>query len=296
MFIYQEEGLPSQFYASPRGHQPTIASTNVQRDEISNVQPARNTTEGRSAFGGSQSASISASTNFNRIVEGVEKLVESDTYEAPPAMPQLPEFLRPTQPSSNVPYQTPMVPPGFGLQAPARSPTFAPFFTSSSIWSPSPPSLSHDVSQHRLDNTQALGPSSQISRGQDPYTLDTPSPSLAAFQSELSLQQKEMDGRSSTQFASTWTPQSISTPNRSFGVDLNLTACLRTVLLCFSIRSSHLQATISRLRIIMLLLLLPCLRLMRLIAGKVLKILLLVLVLLDSKRLPADRRVEISSV
>uniref|UniRef100_A0A093US81 Protein SMG7L n=1 Tax=Talaromyces marneffei PM1 TaxID=1077442 RepID=A0A093US81_TALMA len=212
LVIYNEEGLPSQFYASPRGHQPTIASTNVQRDEISNVQPARNTTEGRSAFGGSQSASISASTNFNRIVEGVEKLVESDTYEAPPAMPQLPEFLRPTQPSSNVPYQTPMVPPGFGLQAPARSPTFAPFFTSSSIWSPSPPSLSHDVSQHRLDNTQALGPSSQISRGQDPYTLDTPSPSLAAFQSELSLQQKEMDGRSSTQFASTWTPQSISTP------------------------------------------------------------------------------------
>ncbi|GAM34891.1 hypothetical protein TCE0_015r02774 [Talaromyces pinophilus] len=212
IFIYQEEGLPSQFYASPRGHQPAIPSTNVQRDEIRNAQRARNTIEGRSAFGGSQSASISASTNFNRIVEGVEKLVESDTYEAPPAMPQLPEFLRPTQPSNNFPYQTPMVPPGFGLQAPPRSPTFTPFFTSSSIWGPNPPSLSHDLSSQRLDNAQALGPGSQLSRGQGPYTLETPSSSLVAVQNELLLQQKEIEGRSSSQFGSTWTPPSISTP------------------------------------------------------------------------------------
>jgi hypothetical protein len=35
-------------------------------------------------FGGSQSASVSMSANMNPIVEGVERLVESDTYENPP--------------------------------------------------------------------------------------------------------------------------------------------------------------------------------------------------------------------
>jgi hypothetical protein len=214
MFIYQEEGLPSQFYASPRGHQPTISSTSVQRDEIRNAQRARNTAEGQSAFGGSQSASISASTNFNRIVEGVEKLVESDTYEAPSGMPQLPEFLWPTQASTNIPYQTPMVPPGLGLQnAPAQSPTYPPFFTNSSIWGPTHPSLSHDVSPQRLDTAQALGPGSQLLRGaQEPYMSSVPSPSLVALQNELLMQQRQIEGRSSTPFGSTWTPPSISTP------------------------------------------------------------------------------------
>lgn len=80
--------------------------------------------------------------------------------------------------------------------------------------------------------------------------------------------------------------------SRRFGIDLILTTCLRTVLLTFSIQSSHLQAMISRLHTIMLLLPQPCLRTIPLIAGKVLKILLLVLVLLDNKRLPMDRRVE----
>lgn len=79
--------------------------------------------------------------------------------------------------------------------------------------------------------------------------------------------------------------------NRS-GIDLNLTICLRTALLYFSIQSSHLQAMISRLHITMRLLLQPCLRTLLLIAGKVLKILLLLLVLLDSKLLPVDRQVE----
>lgn len=43
-------------------------------------------------FGGSQSASVSMSANMNRIVEGVERLVESDTYETPPNE-QLSSFL-----------------------------------------------------------------------------------------------------------------------------------------------------------------------------------------------------------
>ncbi|EED13012.1 conserved hypothetical protein [Talaromyces stipitatus ATCC 10500] len=226
MFIYQEEGLPSQFYASPRGPQPTISSTSVQRDEIRNAQRGRNvTTEGRSAFGGSQSASISASTNFNRIVEGVEKLVESDTYEAPPAMPQVPEFMRPMQSSTtypnvinlqstpqHVPYQTPMVPPGFGSQgSPAPPQTYAPLYTSSSIWGPNNTSLSNnDVSPHRFNATQALG-SSQLSAGaQEAYI---PSPSLVALQNGLHLQQQEIEGRSSSQpFSSSWSSTNLTQP------------------------------------------------------------------------------------
>lgn len=80
--------------------------------------------------------------------------------------------------------------------------------------------------------------------------------------------------------------------NRRFGIDLILTTCLRTVLLTFSIQCSHLQAMISRLHITVLLLPRPCLRTIPLSAGKVLKILLLVLVLLDSKRLPVDKQDE----
>lgn len=80
--------------------------------------------------------------------------------------------------------------------------------------------------------------------------------------------------------------------NRRSGIDLILTTCLRTVPLTSSIQCSHLQAMIFRLHTIMLLLPRPCLRTIPLIAGKVLKILLLVLVLLDSKRLLVDKQDE----
>jgi hypothetical protein len=80
--------------------------------------------------------------------------------------------------------------------------------------------------------------------------------------------------------------------SRRFGIDLILTTCLRTVPPTSSIQCSHLQAMISRLHTIMLLLPRPCLRTIPLIAGKLLKILLLVLVLLDSKRLPVDKQDE----
>jgi len=90
-FIYQEDGLPSQFFSSPHGRQHTLPTPNIERDEIPRLtQGSNSTAEGRSMFGGSQSASVSASAsmsaNMHGIVEGVERLVESDTYENSPAI------------------------------------------------------------------------------------------------------------------------------------------------------------------------------------------------------------------
>lgn len=214
-FYYQEEGLPSQFYKSPQGHQLTMSATNIQREEISNAQQTKKiTTESRSAFGGSQSASASVSTNFNRIVEGVEKLVESDTYEASPAMPQLPEILQPTQTSTDYSnginmssllqhesYQTPVVPPGLGLQnSPTRpSHPYAPLFTGPNIWSTNHPSLSHyDVPQRQPETTQqtySSGLSSQTQGAQDAFAA--PTSSLVAMRNQLHLQNMEIQERSS---------------------------------------------------------------------------------------------------
>ncbi|KAJ5665128.1 uncharacterized protein N7477_007576, partial [Penicillium maclennaniae] len=88
-FVYQEDGLPSQFFSSPHGRQHTLSTPNIERDEIPKaMQDSVSVAEGRSMFDGSQSASASASAsmsaNMHGIVEGVERLVESDTYENSP--------------------------------------------------------------------------------------------------------------------------------------------------------------------------------------------------------------------
>lgn len=105
IFIYQEEGLPSQFYcnSSPLGHRPTMSSTSIEREDIRQVQQQneKTSTDNRSVFGGSQSASVSMSINMHRIVEGVERLVESDTNEGTPNPLELPDFLRDISNSSN---------------------------------------------------------------------------------------------------------------------------------------------------------------------------------------------------
>lgn len=92
-FIYQEEGLPSQFYSSP--HRPhAVSTTNIEREDIPPVsQDSNSVAEARSMFGESQSASASMSANMHRIVEGVERLVESDTYENAPSVPDQFAFL-----------------------------------------------------------------------------------------------------------------------------------------------------------------------------------------------------------
>ncbi|THC94333.1 hypothetical protein EYZ11_006172 [Aspergillus tanneri] len=132
-FIYKEEGLPSQFFASPPGHHHTLSSAGIGREDIQQVaQDPRNVADTRSTFGGSQSASASLSASMHRIVEGVERLVESDTYESGPALPEHLTFPQTTiqQPSSSHlfdpstesifrednfhPRQTPIAPPGLG--------------------------------------------------------------------------------------------------------------------------------------------------------------------------------------
>ncbi|GIK00485.1 hypothetical protein Aspvir_004510 [Aspergillus viridinutans] len=96
-FIYKEEGLPSQFFASPSGHHNTLSTASVEREDVQQVtKDASYVADSRSTFGGSQSASASMSANMNRIVEGVERLVESDTYENAPALPDQLTFPRST--------------------------------------------------------------------------------------------------------------------------------------------------------------------------------------------------------
>ncbi|RAL05568.1 uncharacterized protein BO80DRAFT_440347 [Aspergillus ibericus CBS 121593] len=146
-FIYQEEGLPSQFFASPSGHHHTLSSASIERDDIqqaaNDVNPNVDT---KSVFGGSQSASASMSASMHRIVEDVERLVESDTYENAPAVPEQLTFPRSSnqqRPSSQffdpisadsifqedlLPRQTPAAPPGLvppmaGSAALARVPS-----------------------------------------------------------------------------------------------------------------------------------------------------------------------------
>lgn len=96
-FIYQEDGLPSQIFSSPPGRAHTLSNTNIEREDIPPpTQDSNSMAEGRSMFGGSQSASASMSANMHRIVEGVERLVESDTYDNIPDVPELPSFLKDT--------------------------------------------------------------------------------------------------------------------------------------------------------------------------------------------------------
>ncbi|GKZ97965.1 hypothetical protein AnigIFM59636_001789 [Aspergillus niger] len=129
-FIYQEEGLPSQFFASRSGHHHTISSASIERDDIQKAAPdSSHNIDTRSVFGGSQAASASMSASMHRIVEGVERLVESDTYENAPAVPEQLAFPRSSnqqRPSSQffdssmdsifqedlLPRQTPAAPPG----------------------------------------------------------------------------------------------------------------------------------------------------------------------------------------
>ncbi|KAE8146172.1 hypothetical protein BDV25DRAFT_55280 [Aspergillus avenaceus] len=129
-FIYKEEGLPSQFFASPPEHHNSLSSAGIEREEIQKAtQDPGCATDSKSVFGGSQSASMSAS--MHRIVEGVERLVESDTYENTPSLPEHLVFPRSSQPPSSshafdpstdsifreenlAPRQTPIAPPGLG--------------------------------------------------------------------------------------------------------------------------------------------------------------------------------------
>ncbi|KAL3446264.1 hypothetical protein BJX65DRAFT_279892 [Aspergillus insuetus] len=126
-FIYKEDGLPSQFFASPSGHHHTLSSASIGREDIQQVRQEALNADSRSAFDGSQSASISMSTNMHGIVEGVERLVESDTYENAPLVPdqlgfsagtdhqqQRPVSAQFFDPATNTARRTPIAPPGLG--------------------------------------------------------------------------------------------------------------------------------------------------------------------------------------
>lgn len=162
-FIYKEEGLPSEFFSSPSGQHPTLSSTSIERDDIQRaVQDPSHAADSRSVFGSSQSASMSA--NMHRIVEDVEKLVESDSYENAPNVADEPPFPSSSQlPTPTafrdepmIPRNTPIAPPGLGppighnAAAMARTPSshaYTPLIPNlSSIWNTGLPSGGGDLS------------------------------------------------------------------------------------------------------------------------------------------------------
>ncbi|PWY85745.1 hypothetical protein BO94DRAFT_467471 [Aspergillus sclerotioniger CBS 115572] len=154
-FIYQEEGLPSQFFASPSGHHHTLSSASIERDDIQQAtHDVHHNVDTKSVFGGSQSASASMSASMHRIVEGVERLVESDTYENAPAVPEnltFPQSSNQQRPSSQffdpisadsifqedlLPRQIPTAPPG--LVAPMAGSAALARMSSSQSYTPRP--------------------------------------------------------------------------------------------------------------------------------------------------------------
>ncbi|KAF7719610.1 Uncharacterized protein PECH_003499 [Penicillium ucsense] len=138
-FIYQEDGLPSQFFSSPLAHPAPLIAPAVEREDIPPAgQNPVTGGETRSTYGDAQSVSASAcasmSVNMHRIAEDVDRLVESDTYENAPNVPDQFAFLRDSAripaPSARPPanldafnfnnemraqqLSTPLLPPGLG--------------------------------------------------------------------------------------------------------------------------------------------------------------------------------------
>ncbi|KAF9248326.1 hypothetical protein DTO012A7_1338 [Penicillium roqueforti] len=231
-FIYQEEDLPSQFYSSPHGRQNALPVASIEREDIPQAgQNAYSAAEAQSLFGGSQSASASMSANMHQIVEGVERLVDSDTYETPSngqfAFMNSGEISTPTHVSPNVnaypfrnenspPLTTPMAPPP-GLGPPVintAEPTSAQSYTPRpaipsipSIWTPlrdtapprTPPGLGPQHGQRAPLHPMASGNAMPSER----------SPSQDQLANELMLRQHLM---AQTQFSSSLDVGSMPTP------------------------------------------------------------------------------------
>ncbi|KAJ5562871.1 DNA/RNA-binding domain E.t1.c1-type [Penicillium sp. DV-2018c] len=230
-FIYQEEDFPPQFYSSPHGRQHALSTTSIEREDIPQPAQPYPATEAQSLFDGSQSASASMSANMHQIVEGVERLVDSDTYENPPNnefpyMNQAREMPTPTHVSSNdnaypfreentsPPVGAPMAPPpGLGPSAitaadalrmrSAQSYTPRPSIPSlPSIWNPvadtasprTPPGLGQQAPMHAT--------------GSGPVSIER-SPSHDQLAHELLLRQHLM---AQTQYSNSMDVGSMPTP------------------------------------------------------------------------------------
>ncbi|PWY70230.1 hypothetical protein BO70DRAFT_343761 [Aspergillus heteromorphus CBS 117.55] len=261
-FIYKEEGLPSQFFASPSNHHHTLSSASIEREDIQQATQALNhNVDAKSVFGGSQSASASISASMHRIVEGVERLVESDTYENAPAVPEQLTFPRSSsqRPSSQffdpstesifqeelLPRHTPAAPPGLAPPM-ARSASLA-RASSSQSYTPRPalpgiPSIWNTALSPELGD--APSPRTPPGLGQQYLTpmlagaISSPShhhPSQDAIVNELMLrqnlinQQAQMQGslNGPSPMSSPWMPSSNPSSHHrlsGFSWDRNLDA------------------------------------------------------------------------
>ncbi|KAJ5223601.1 hypothetical protein N7468_008143 [Penicillium chermesinum] len=197
IFIYQEDGLPTQIFSSPHIRQDTLSVANIGREDFPPVsQEPASTGENCSVFDGSQSASASMSANMNRIVEGVERLVESDTYENPPSIPDQFAFLNDTgdipTPSAQIrrspqdysypeesinPRSTPVAPPGLGPPSMAAAESLR--MTLSQSYSPMPtlPSIPNIPNIPNIWNTSSPNPLRDITSPRTPPGLG-PKPPL----------------------------------------------------------------------------------------------------------------------
>lgn len=218
IFVYKEDLPPTHFFHNPQAHQPPLTSTDIGREDIPNAgQPDKN--DARSAFGDSHSASVSMSTNMNGIVEGVARLVESDTYESAPPMTDGPDFLKDTSavagppPISRGPEFTPRdpngpappVPPGLGPREdpqPSQSYTPRPALPGiHSIWSTNYSSTPDgSLSTQGFPSVPGTGPRPVGSLDSRPQTTDETSPSYLELQRKLSQQRREIHLRPSTTF------------------------------------------------------------------------------------------------
>ncbi|KAK2766014.1 hypothetical protein FQN54_007529 [Arachnomyces sp. PD_36] len=142
LFVYQEEGLPSQLFASPNGHHHSLSSTSVERDDIQQARETRNYAENAGpaaddAASQSASASVSANTSMHRMVDA---LVDSEISDIPPPVAPLPVIqdgypLTPTghplEPESNYIDKPPNAETGlssnYSTIRPSQTPTLAQF-------------------------------------------------------------------------------------------------------------------------------------------------------------------------
>lgn len=234
-FIYQEEDLPSQFYSSPHGRQHALSAASIEREDIPQVpQNPYTATEAQSLFGGSQSASASMSANMHQIVEGVERLVDSDTYENPPndqfgflssvgEMPTpthvSPNPIHPFREENSPPVGTPIAPPP-GLGPPVinaadtlRAPSAQSYTPRPAI--PSIPSIWTPLRDTGLPRTPpGLGPQSNQQAPLHPMTggnaiSSERSPSHDQLANDLLLRQQLM---AQTQFSNSIDVGSMPTP------------------------------------------------------------------------------------
>ncbi|KAI9877059.1 MAG: hypothetical protein M1830_004909 [Pleopsidium flavum] len=111
-FTYQEEGLPSELLASPSGHQATLSSTSIEREDIPKVNGHANKSaapDALSTIDDQTSQSASMNTAMNHMVDNI---VGSEADECATADVHYNENIPPTPPGHTFDDDSSMYEPG----------------------------------------------------------------------------------------------------------------------------------------------------------------------------------------